>query len=188
MTYKGDHNAGEIEIVEERVVFENRYARVCNDDVVFPNGDRGTYLRVTMPTDRSVGVLPVTRDGKILLIRTFRHGARGWGYEIPKGESLAGEDSETAARRELSEETGILAEELVFAGEYSESPAVFSGRLKCYIGLGCRIAKEASIENTEAISGVRAFDPEEYLQDQSMDYVDAVTQLMVCKYLKNRGN
>lgn len=188
MTYKGDRNAGEIEIIEEKVVFENRYAKVSNDDVIFPGGNRGTYLRVSMPTDRSVGVLPVTAEGKILLIRTFRHGARGWGYEIPKGESLAGEDCETAARRELLEETGIKAERLQFAGEFCESPAVFSGRLSCYIGYGCRIADRTSLENTEAIAGVRAFEPKEYLADRSMDFVDAVTQLMVYHYLNNRGN
>ncbi len=183
----GDHRAGEIEIVKEHVVFENRYARVSNDEVLFPKGASGTYLRVSMPTDRSVGVLPVTEDGKIILIRTFRHGARGWGYEIPKGEAFADESNEDAAKRELLEETGIQAEKLIFAGEFCESPAVFSGRLSCYIGLGCKIADRASIESTEAISGVGVFAPEEYLSDHSMDFTDAVTQLMVYKYLENRG-
>ncbi len=188
MKYRGDHNEGEIEIVREHTVFENRYAKVSNDEVIFPTGTCGTYLRVSMPTDRSVGVLPVTADGKLLLIRTFRHGARGWGYEIPKGEAFAGEDGETAAKRELLEETGIRADKLLFAGEFCESPAVFSGRLCCYIGLGCKVSDSIALENTEAIAGVRAFDPEEYLADRSMDFVDAVTQLMVYHYLKNRGD
>ncbi|MBQ8515901.1 MAG: NUDIX hydrolase [Ruminococcus sp.] len=185
--YKGNHQNGEIEIIEERSVFKNRYMEIFNDDVLFPSGVKGTYIRAASNNDMSIGVLPVTEEGRIVLIRTFRHGVRGWGYEIPKGEALIGEKGEIAARRELYEETGITPEKLIYMGELCESPAVFSGRMKCYIALNCQYAGEKEPEDTEAISGTREFDAEEYLLGQDgCDFTDAVTQLMVYKYMALR--
>lgn len=182
-TIKGDHQKGEIEILYPHIVFENQYIKIFNDDVIFPGGYRGTYVRVSNPSPKSVAVLPVTPDCKILLIKTFRHGARGWAYEIPKGGVESGEDAPSAALRELWEETGYSAEKLIDLGEYYESPAIFSGSLKCYLALNCRQISPICHEKTEAIEHVAEIDINDVLRGHyRLDFGDAMTELLVYKY------
>ncbi len=67
--------------------------------------DAGTW-EVFKPKD-AAAVLPITRDGDVLLIRQFRAGARGLIEEIPAGLlDVEGEDPPGCAARELFEETG----------------------------------------------------------------------------------
>ena len=83
--YKGDSSKGEIEIIEENKVFENRFCEFFDDKVKFPSGVNGSYLRLAMKGKYSVAVLPITTEGEMVFIKAFRHSARGWGYEVPKG-------------------------------------------------------------------------------------------------------
>lgn len=180
---QGKAALGEIEIARECLVFENQYIKIYNDEVLFPSGYSGTYVRISSHTNQSVGVLPVTADGNLVLIRTFRHAARGWGYEVTKGEVSVGEKPEEAARRELLEETGYTAGKLIDLGEVCESPAIFSGRMRCYLALDCVTSECAHPELTEAISGVRIFSADSYFDDRTADFTDAITQLLILKYL-----
>jgi len=100
---------------------------------------------------------------------------------------MVNENEEEAARRELLEETGIVAKRLVYIGEFSESPAIFCGKMKCYIAFDCRYGEKSDREDTETISGVKEFSASEYLRDFSMDYTDAMTHLLVYKYLELKG-
>lgn len=185
--YQGDYHKGEIEIEREVPVFENRYIKVYNDSVIFPSGYHGTYFRIGSPADRSVAALPVTADGEVILIKTFRHGVRGWGYEVPKGGVEAGEDCDAAARRELLEETGYQCGTLEDMGTYSTSPDIVGGRLRCYLARDCVKAGKASAELTEAITGVTLIRPEAFAEMDAMDFQDALTELLILKYLKGEG-
>ena len=182
-TYKGDYKKGEIEISQSNLIFENQYAKIYNDDVIFPSGYQGTYIRICNPQPQSVAVLPITRDQKVLLIKTFRHGARGWGYEVPKGGVDRSEEMEKAALRELWEETGYTAERLIDLGEYFDSPAVFGNPLKCYIAVNCYRLSEPSCEKTEAIEKTIAVEIEDYIKGQyRLDFNDALTEMLICRY------
>ena len=186
--YKGDYKKGEIEITDSDIAFENRYAVVYNDSVIFPSGYKGSYIRLCNTLGKSIAVLPVTKDNKILLIKNFRHGVRKWGYEIPKGGVEDNEDYEEAARRELNEETGYKAEGLRYIGEYCDSPAVCDSTLRCFVALNCEKSVEISCEKTEAIETVIEVDPEAFLRGEfKLDFNDALTELLVYKYIISRG-
>lgn len=182
--YRGNYKKGEIEILESCCVFQNKYISIYNDEVKFPQGNDGSYIRISNPQPYSVAILPLMNDGRVLLIKNFRHGVRGWGYEIPKGGIEKNETPEQAALRELREETGYDSKNLICMGCYSESPAIFSGLMYYYIALDCVKMSEQQIENTEAISGVYEFDTEEYLNggNDELDFRDAVTELLILKY------
>lgn len=108
-TYRGDHGLGEIEILEEIKVFENRFATLYNDKVVFPSGATGEYLRFWWNAPYGVLIIATTAQHQLLLIRNFRHEDRNWQWEIPKGFGEPELAPEACAAKELYEETGYAA-------------------------------------------------------------------------------
>lgn len=185
--YKGDYRKGEIEIIEPQVVFQNKYLEIYDDHVRFPSGYEGTYVRINTSTNKSVGILPITKEGKMLVIKNFRHAMRGWGYEIPKGGMEPDEKTIEAASRELMEETGYTAEKFVYMGQYSNTPDVIAGLMECYIALDCYRIDSANYEKTEAIGGVEELDINGYLEGRFiLDFQDAMTELLAWKYLNSK--
>ena len=109
--YKGDIHKGEIEIIKEHIAYENGYITVYDDFVQFPGGQGGRYLRLNWKAPYGVVILPRHIDGRILLIRNFRHESREWSWEVPKG---FGEKELTpiqCAQKELLEETGFIGQD-----------------------------------------------------------------------------
>lgn len=120
--HPGRADAGEIEIVEERLVWENHLVRLF-DDRVAVTGDEGErreqdQFRVVHSASQDDGVIvvPITHDHRILMIRQFRHPVRMWMQEVPRGGRPLGESPHEGAARELREEIGREAEELFYLG------------------------------------------------------------------------
>jgi 8-oxo-dGTP pyrophosphatase MutT (NUDIX family) len=154
--YPGRVTAGEIEIREVVEVYGNRFVRVYDDRVCFPSGREGRYFRLRWRAAFSVGVVPVTEDGAIILIDTFRHGARAWSLEIPKGFGEQGTPPEILARRELRQETGYVADRLEPLGPaVLEQPAVSDQAFHFFVAHGCRPVAAPTPEPQEAIGAVR---------------------------------
>jgi len=91
-----------------RMVYENPWIRVREDQVLRPDGLPGIYGVVEFK-NRAVGVLPVEADGSVWLVGQFRYPLRAYSWEIPEGGGPLSEDPEATARRELREETGFSA-------------------------------------------------------------------------------
>jgi ADP-ribose pyrophosphatase len=70
-------------------------------------GGRDNYYRLN--AEDGVMILPLTSDGRVVCIRQFRPAVQEWTLELPSGGVSPGESVETAARRELEEETGYRA-------------------------------------------------------------------------------
>lgn len=99
------------------VAFKDQYFEILRDAVRFPDGSLGTYIRSVPSLNPfpGVAILPVWQ-GQVLLIRHFRHGARTWLLEIPRGFGM-GPDPRQSARQELIEEIGAAEISLVDLGE-----------------------------------------------------------------------
>jgi 8-oxo-dGTP pyrophosphatase MutT (NUDIX family) len=95
--------------IASRVVYENAWIRVREDQVVRPDGLPGIY-GVVHYRNKAVGVLPVEPDGDIWLVGQHRYPLDQYSWEIPEGGCPEGEDLEACALRELEEETGLRAE------------------------------------------------------------------------------
>ena len=180
--YLGNVKKGEIELTKENLIYENKYCKFYNDNVVFPSGVSGNYIRFLYNKPFSVAVLAMTTDNKIVLIKTFRHAQRGWGLEIPKGFGEIGEQPIETAKRELLEETGMEYGKIEFVGKYQESPGLIQGGLYCFLATDCKKISNMKLDEEETIEKVIYATSISSLE--GYDYKDAITEMLMLKYLK----
>jgi len=88
------------------------------------------------------------------MVRQYRHGIREICLEIPGGLPSQGDAAVDAARRELLEETGYEAEELIFLGSAYPQPAILNNRSVTYLARSVRKVQEPKLDDTEDIEVV----------------------------------
>jgi ADP-ribose pyrophosphatase len=108
-----------------RPVYDGRIVRLSVDTVRFPDGSVGELEMIRH--SGAAAVLPVAgrggEDPEIVLIRQYRYAANGYLYEVPAGRpDRPGEDWEVCARRELEEETGLVAGSLEYLTAIHTTP------------------------------------------------------------------
>ena len=80
-----------------------------------------------------VNVIPLTREEEVVLIRQYRHGIRQVTLEIPGGLVEQGDSPEETAKRELREETGYMASEMILLGSVHANPAFLNNLCYSYL-------------------------------------------------------
>ena len=90
--------------LSSRMVYENPWIRVREDQVVRPDGLPGIYGVVEFK-NRAVGVLPVEDDGSVWLVGQYRYPLHAYSWEVPEGGGPESELPEATARRELRRDT-----------------------------------------------------------------------------------
>ncbi|MCB0394617.1 MAG: NUDIX hydrolase [Bdellovibrionales bacterium] len=112
-----------------------------------------------------VNILPITTDGKVILIKQYRQGSMECTWEIPGGAVHPDEGNESldAARRELEEETGFSSNEVLRLGSMSPNPALQRNQLHTYVALNCKKIGEQNLDPFEEIE-VHLFDKAEVLK------------------------
>jgi 8-oxo-dGTP pyrophosphatase MutT (NUDIX family) len=168
-----------ITVIEERLVYANSYGRLYDDDVRFePGGALGTYVRWDWDAPYSVAVLP-TQAGSVTLIRSFRHASRTEVLEVPKGFGEEGVEPVEMARRELHEETGLVAREIRAIGRVSTDPGFVDHGIHLFLASDY-IFDRPSPEPSEAIAEVVTLELSEALAAVlESPVVDAVTLLLL---------
>lgn len=91
-----------------REAYSNPWIRVREDQVINPSGGPGIYGVVEFQ-NRAVGVIPVDEDGNTWLVGQYRYCHHSYEWEIPEGGCPEDEELLDCAKRELLEETGIVA-------------------------------------------------------------------------------
>lgn len=92
-----------------RVAYEDAWTLLLVDEVEFPDGRLGTYVR-SVGQDRPDGavVIPMTSTGFVML-RHWRHAIQAWSLQFPRGFGEIGQRDLGTASAELREETGLKA-------------------------------------------------------------------------------
>jgi 8-oxo-dGTP pyrophosphatase MutT (NUDIX family) len=97
-------------ILDRRPVYENPWIEVTEFDVLNPSGGKGIYGKVHYK-HIAVGVIPLDADLNTWLVGQYRFPLDRYSWEIPEGGGKMDEDPLEAAKRELLEETGLVAKE-----------------------------------------------------------------------------
>jgi ADP-ribose pyrophosphatase len=122
------------EVLSSETVYEGPVFGVRRDRVREPGGIEAMRDVVTHPG--SVVVLPAFPDGRILLVRQYRHSARQFLWEIVAGRKDPGETFEHAAHRELVEETGYRARRLRRMLDVFPTPGFVEERMLIFLAEG----------------------------------------------------
>ncbi len=137
------------QILHSEEIYKGPVFGVRRDEVLEPGGLRTIREVITHPG--SVVVLPVLPDGRILLVRQYRHATRQYLWELVAGRIDSGENVRHAAARELIEETGYRAQRFRVFLDVFPTPGFLEERM--YILLAEKLtAGEAQPEEDEKIT------------------------------------
>jgi ADP-ribose pyrophosphatase len=173
--------------IKREEIFHGVALHVVRDEVSLPNGNRS--VREICLHDGAVAVIPILDDGRVIMERQYRYAHSRVVLEIPAGKLDSKEEIPLeAAKRELREETGAVAEKITFLGEIASSPALLSEIIYLYMAEGISFG-EKHLDEGEFL------DVEYFTLDELYDMVmqgeitDAKTQIAILKsreIIKNR--
>jgi ADP-ribose pyrophosphatase len=137
------------------------YLTVVRDTVALPDGSQATreYVR----HQGAVAVVPLLDDGRIVMVRQYRHAVGQVLVEFPAGKLDPGESVLECAIRELREETGYEAAQWARAGVFHNAAAYSTERMEIWFARELR-------------PGAQRLDPGEFLEVQAWS-LDALDQL-----------
>ena len=96
-------------IVAEKKIYENPWIQLTEFDVINPGGGKGIYGKVHFK-NTAIGIVVLDEERNTWLVGQFRFTVDAYSWEIPEGGGLIGIDPLEGAKRELLEETGLVAD------------------------------------------------------------------------------
>jgi 8-oxo-dGTP pyrophosphatase MutT (NUDIX family) len=125
-------------VLDTRELCRTRIFSVHQERVVLPSG-----LEQDLAVVRhggAVAVAAIGADGRLLVVRQYRHAVGDWLDEVVAGRLEAGEEPLTAARRELEEEAGLRAEHWREVATFFPAPGFCSERMTLFVATDLRPA------------------------------------------------
>ena len=137
------------EQIETKTVYKGIVVDVTHDVVKLSNGNLSKREVVVHPG--GVGIVPLTDDNKVIMVRQYRYCLEEEMIEIPAGKLEYGEDPFECAVRELSEETGCTAGRFVELGKIYPSVGFCKETLYLYLALDLKRG-EMHLDDNELLS------------------------------------
>ena len=120
-----------------RKIYEGRVFTVQVESITLPRGHLLDVDVVRHPG--SVVIVPVTDDGRVMLVRQYRHAVGRWMWELPAGSLKRGEDAERAAARECHEEVGLVPTRVERLGSFFPTPGYCDEEMIFFRAAGLRV-------------------------------------------------
>jgi ADP-ribose pyrophosphatase len=125
-------------------VFDGKMIKLRVDHVQLPNGKQATREVVEHPG--AVAIIPVLPNHRIILVKQYRHPVEQITWEIPAGKLEGKEEPDICAERELEEETGYKAGELIKLTAFYTAPGFTDEIIHLYVARRL----EQTAQNTDA--------------------------------------
>lgn len=147
-------------IEDTKLVFKSPYVSIRKEKVDIGNGSKIDDYFVCILPEVSV-VFPFTKDNKVVLIIEYKHGVRKTFLGLPAGCFEKGKETpEKVAKRELLEETGYNAKEMVFLGKIYDWPTKATNAIHVFLAKNVEQTKNQKLDKTENIEVITRPMPE----------------------------
>ena len=167
--------------VKSQHIYQGKVVDLWLDTVVLPDGNEASREVINHPG--GVCVLAVDESNNAFIVKQYRKGNDGILMEIPAGKLEYGEDVETAALRELREETGVIASDLVYLGYFYPTPAYCREKIHMYFAKNL-MRTSTDLDDDEFVEAFSIPFDELYKMVLNDEITDGKTALAV---LKARG-
>ncbi|MDR2514790.1 MAG: NUDIX hydrolase [Christensenellaceae bacterium] len=129
------HRAGEERKLGAQSLYEGRILKLEKWQVELPGGKIAS--REVVLHGGAAAIVPVDEQSRVALVRQYRSPLSRFALEIPAGKlDFAGEDPLDCAKRELREETGLIAEDWRFLSVFAPAPGYSSERIHLFLARG----------------------------------------------------
>jgi len=122
------------------VVYQGSFLKVLRDQVELPDGKTGT--REYIPHPGAAMIIPITDQGQLVMIKQYRYAVQKTFIEFPAGKIDPGEDTLQTAKRELEEETGLIAKEYKFLTTIHPVIGYSNEKIELYLARGLSATKQ----------------------------------------------
>jgi 8-oxo-dGTP pyrophosphatase MutT (NUDIX family) len=140
----------EWKVLESDYLFNQPWLTIRKEKCELPNGTvMPAYYILEYP--EWVSVLALTKEGKAVFVKQYRHGLGVVSIEVPGGVVDAGETPDLAAKRELMEETGYQFDTFEYLGKVSPNPATSTNYMHMYLAQGGVKVAAQSLDETEDV-------------------------------------
>lgn len=141
-------------IIHSKLVFDNPWCQVRRDEVELPNGQVIDDYFVNIRPDIVI-ILAITQNREVVFVRQYRHGIRQILLELPGGSfNPQIEDSQAAGCRELEEETGYVAEEIVQLATLYDNPVKDTNKINLIMAKNAHPSGQQQLDITEDVEVV----------------------------------
>ncbi len=137
-------------VLESKYNYRDRWLALRSDTVELPNGRVLTPFHVIEQPDW-VTAIAITRDGGIVLVEEYRHGARQAVIELPSGIHEGPGEPVDQMKRELLEETGFAGEDWHPLGAFFANAPRLDNRVHCFLALDVHKVAEPALDDGEII-------------------------------------
>jgi ADP-ribose pyrophosphatase len=122
------------EHLHSELIYEGHAFSVRHELISLPDGKQKRYDLVGHKG--SVTLVPVNDKGELYFVRQYRIGAKRHLLELPAGVLETGEDPSAGAAREVREETGMAASQLIKIGDFYMAPGYTDEFLTIFLATG----------------------------------------------------
>lgn len=151
-----------MEYLSSKIVYECKRFKV--EEALYKDDEGKIYERDHVLTPSAVAILPVTKDGKIILVKEARTAIGNIvSYDLPAGIIENGEKPETSAIRELEEETGYVATNIKFLQSYYASKGYTNEKIYLYLADMLDTKTSQNLDDGEEI-GIYELDYDEVIK------------------------
>jgi 8-oxo-dGTP pyrophosphatase MutT (NUDIX family) len=106
---KKHHRINPWRLLSAEEKYDNNWISVFHEKVITPGGNQGIYGALHFK-NYAIGIIPLDRDQNTWLVGQYRYPLKRWSWEIPEGGCPLNTDPLISAKRELKEETGLVAD------------------------------------------------------------------------------
>ena len=170
------------EVLESEYLYKRPWLTARRDHVKLPTGAEIKDFYV-LEYPEFCNVIAITKEGKFLMERQYRHAQHLTAIEIPAGCVEEGEDPMEAAKRELYEETGYAGGEWSLIGTFSPNTSAMTNYYYCYLAKGVKQVQPPNLDKSEdiRISLISETELRQLLEEDC--FIEGIMSAPIWKYL-----